>query len=416
MATSKPQAKDSKPLAETADGLRLQIDLLDQLLRAGRTEWALETLAEIRRLADVTGVSVVPVTQAEPAKPARRKWVPATPGQVKGVLNKLLASRPPVKSDGPIVVLSFNGHLLNEEKARTYLDAYVELFHRAHIVMVQESNVDALRIIAKACRYGLNASHRNTREQACGILFHPRFQWLGDAPVYHDYLLEVPGHPEFKVTLRPALQRRVKDMATGLIVDLTNFHGKSNVGGPDETRPIRAHQFGQLVEEFTRQLDKSPYQPRKRAGKEGGEGESEPKTSAFVDFSGEDLPLGALILGGDFNAPIENPATTETKPLVDFGMVRVPSTGNQWSYRYRENGGQFDGFFVRGFGDRKVTCWIPEFPETKFEQALYRDFTDHLPVFLDIAVEGAEAAVADASDSTADAVTQTAAATVESAQ
>lgn len=389
-------------LLASASGLRLQIDLLDQLIRADRLEWARETLITIKRLAEKeegAGTGASPGSGANSgagAKPGRRKWVPATPGQIKAVLNKMLASRPPVASDGPIVVMSFNGYLLNSDKAATYVEPLVELVKRAHIVLVQESNVDALRLVARAAHYGLNASHRNTREQACGILFHPRFQWLGKEPVYHDYLLEVPGHPEFKVTLRPALQRRVKDLASGMIFDLVNFHGKSNVGGPDETRPIRRHQFVQLVAELTRQLKKSPYEPRVLPEAKEGDKAGEKKASAFVDFSGEELPLGITILGGDFNAPIERDTTTEIEPLTEFGFARVPSTGNQWSYRFRTEGGQFDGFFTRGIDAARLSSWIPEFPETKLDQAIYRDFSDHLPVFLDITPEPAKAPAVDA--------------------
>ncbi len=398
--------------------LKPQITLLDACLAANRIDWANETVVTIRSIADkALGVplpsSAEGTGEAGTKTTARKRLPPPTPDQIAEVVRSMIGSQPLAGFDGPLVAVSFNGHHLKVDKAESMYVPILEIVKRAHIVMVQETNVDALRVIAKKAGYGLNVSHRNNREQANGILFHPRLQWLGDAPYYHDYLLEVPGHPEYKVTLRPALQRRVKDLVTGFVFDVLDWHGKSNVGGPDETRPIRRHQFEMLVEDLAKQLTTSPYKSRKvttasvpATGTEPGtaSGDSAPAAATpgtdaaggattdkvnprtvLIDPKEETAPLGAVLLGGDFNCPIQLATTTEIEPLVAAGLKLVPTTNGGWSYRYKTDGGQFDGFFARGFPEGSIsTCWIPAFPETKRDSYFYSIVSDHLPVFMTI--------------------------------
>ncbi|MGH7192262.1 MAG: hypothetical protein ACREJM_01870, partial [Candidatus Saccharimonadales bacterium] len=102
---------------------------------------------------------------------AKKIWVPPTPEQVNEVLLKAVGHLPPVTWKSPITFLSFNGRYLNEEKAVRLERPLTELFRRAHVICVQETTVDALRQIGRTIKYGLNASHRSSREQANGILF-----------------------------------------------------------------------------------------------------------------------------------------------------------------------------------------------------------------------------------------------------
>lgn len=415
-------------LSKSAVDIRTQLALLEACLAADKLGWAGETLAEIAKLANAgnplaqaivtsAGNASAGTTGGYPAKSgARRPWVPASPEQVKEVLLKMIGHRPLVTYGGPIVVCTFNGYLLDLEKAKRIIDPLLELVKRAHVVLFQETNIDALRYIAKAAGYGVNASHRNNREQACGILYHPRLEWLGSKPVYHDYLLEVPDHPEFRVTLRPALQQRVRDISSGFVFDVVDLHTKSNLGGPDQTRPIRRYSFEQMVAEFAKQTVKSPYKRRKEAtpaqaaedaaaatvtpgvdsagdnaaaqvvadGTTGGEASAK-KIRPTIDYSAAELPLGAVIIGGDFNAPLEKATTTEIEPLLNAGFRNEKTTDNRPSYRYRTESGQFDGFFTRGLDGLVAPLWIPEFPEGKRDLLFYqKDFSDHLPVFLEL--------------------------------
>ncbi len=419
-----------KQLLETAlASLKPQITLLDACLAANRIDWANETVVAIRAIADkALGVSL-PKVDAVEGKTTRKRLPPPTPEQIAEVVRSMIASQPLAGFDGPLVAISFNGHHLKVDKAESMIIPILEIVKRGHIVMVQETNVDALRLIAKKAGYGLNVSHRNNREQANGILFHPRLQWLGDAPYYHDYLLEVPGHPEYKVTLRPALQRRVKDLTSGFVFDVIDWHGKSNVGGPDETRPIRRHQFEMLVGDLDKQSTTSPYKSRKvttatvgadasaaATGSEAADGNAtagnaKPHT-VTIDPAEETAPLGALLLGGDFNCPIQLATTTEIEPLVAAGLKLVPTADGGWSYRYKTEGGQFDGFFARGFAEGAIsTCWIPAFPETKRDSYFYSIVSDHLPVFMTIQVPAkpAVAEAAPAADGTTNGATTAAA-------
>lgn len=401
-------------LAKTSGDLKTQLALLDACLQANRIPWAQETLAEIARLAAAGNPLAQAVVAAKggefdnetggPAKPGgRRPWVPASPEQVKEVVMKMIGERPLVTYEGNLIVCSFNGYLLTKDKATRILDSLVELVKRAHIVLFQETNIDALKIIAKAAGYGVCASHRNNREQACGMLLHPRLEYLGKKAVYHDYLLEVPGHPEFKHTLRPAIQQRVLDTVTGEYYDFVDVHTKSNVGGPEATRPIRKYSFEQMIEEFKRQASKSPYQRRKAptAGQAKAEAEDAAATAdgaakkvrPAVDYSMAELPTVRIIMGGDFNSALGRDTTTETQPLYDYGFVLEPVQDGRPSYQFRNESGQFDGFFTKGMEGRTSPCWIPAFPTLKRDLLFWtKDFSDHLPVFMEIIAPAKSAA------------------------
>lgn len=405
--SNSPEAETLRTwLSKSAGELRTQLALLDACIAANRTGWAQETLAEMGKLALAGNPLAQAVLAAQqgasdtaqapaPAKGKGRPWVPASPAQVKEVVLKMIGERPYVSYEGNLVVVSFNGYLLNVDKAKRILDSLVELVKRAHIVLFQETNIDALKVIAKAAGYGVCASHRNNREQACGMLLHPRLEYLGKKAVYHDYLLEVPGHPEFKYTLRPAIQQRVLDIVTGEVYDFVNVHTKSNLGGPDATRPIRKYSFEQMVEEFERQALKSPYQRRKAptAGQAKAEAASADATAGgaakqarpAVEYSAADLPTSKIIMGGDFNSALGRDTTTETEPLYAYGFKLEPVVDGRPSYQYRNESGQFDGFFTKGLEGRTAICWIPAFPTLKRDLLFWsKDFSDHLPVFMEI--------------------------------
>ena len=389
-------------LIKTAGDLKTKVTLLDACINDGKVDWANAVLAEIGKLAlggDPLAQAVVASNKGEfdnetgtVKKGGRRPWVPAKPEHVKEVVMKMIGERPLVTYEGNLVVVSFNGYLLTKDKATRILDSLVELVKRAHIVLFQETNIDALKVIAKAAGYGVCASHRNNREQACGMLLHPRLEYVGKKAVYHDYLLEVPGHPEFKYTLRPAIQQRVLDTVTGEVYDFVNVHTKSNVGGPDATRPIREFSNKQMVEEFKRQAEKTPYQRRKaptagqaKAEAAATEGGAAKKARPAVDYSVADLPTTTIIMGGDWNAALEKPTTTETQPLKDYGFKLEPVVDGRPSYQFRNESGQFDGFFTKGLEGRTVTCWIPAFPTGKRDLLYWtKDFSDHLPVFMEV--------------------------------
>lgn len=367
----------SKLLA-ALEAYKAQVALVESCIRAGRQTWALDTLKELPRYegelnallrsicypgslvsasALVLAAPTTLVSSSEPAKSAAagRVYTPPTPRQVMTALKKMFGHLPECTDQGDIVVVSFNGHLLDLAKAERLVEPLKWFISRGHIILFQETNRDALKFLSNETGYGLNVSHRNERGQAVGILFHPRIKWLND-PIYHDYLTDIPGHPEWKTTLRPAVQRRVRDLTSGLEFDVLDMHTKSNLGGPDETAPIRELQFSMLMTNLAEQ------------DKDGG--------------------LGRIIIGGDMNAPIDNPATTETLPLVKGGFILVPNPDHRSTYFFKgEAKGQFDGFYTRGFKEGELgQLWIPEPLDAKAEKWYYREFTDHLPAFFTIRV------------------------------
>ncbi|MBK7840158.1 MAG: hypothetical protein IPJ49_21255 [Candidatus Obscuribacter sp.] len=394
-----PVSNELKPQVQsTTDGalqqLKAQLALIESCLRAGRYSWALETVRELnsyglnleQTLADMvrpiaqpvllpseppapvvalakdgaekTGIDVAK-DESKPdavAPPAAKVWTPPSPEQVQRSLNKMFGHLSEASDDGDVVVISFNGHLLDLPKAQRLVEPLKWFIKRGHVVLFQETNRDALKYLSNETGYGLNVSHRNERGQAVGVLYHPRIEWLGQ-PYYHDYLTDIPGHPEWKTTLRPALQRQVRDRKSGKQWTFIDIHTKSNLGGPDETAPIRRLQFEMLVKDIARQ-------------------------------EADGTVFGATVIGGDMNAAINLPATTEIEPLIQAGFALVPNPENRSTYFYKgQPNGQFDGFFIRGFAAGDVSdVWIPLPLETKGERWFYSELTDHMPAFTTIKV------------------------------
>lgn len=373
----------------TLELYKAQLTLIESCLRAGRHSWALETLRELNvhgksleaalaELASGTSVSAVaaavmspPAVQSadgtaavvEPSTvpaPAKKVWTPPNAEQVQRALDKMFGHLPECGNEGDLVMVSFNGHLLDLPKAQRLVEPLKWFIKRGHIVFFQETNRDALKYLSNETGYGLNVSHRNERGQAVGILFHPRIKWLGQ-PYYHDYITDIPGHPEWKTTLRPALQRKVRDTTSGAEFTVIDIHPKSNLGGPDETRPVRRLQFEMFVADLIRQE------------KELGENQEPGKEVAF----------GPIILGGDMNTAIEKPESTEMEPLTQAGFVRVANPQGHATYFYKGvPSGQFDGFYTRGFEEGKVgDTWIPQPLEAKGERWFYSELSDHMPAF-----------------------------------
>jgi len=381
------------------ESVRAQLTLIESCVRAGRFSWALETAQSlaaligdlppaVQELLDASlrpqlsvqdagasvaggapldspvdtaadtgtavGATVVTENDGAPAE-VKKVWTPPSPGQVQRALEKMFGHRPVVDHCGPIKVCTFNGHFLTLEKVQ-YLKEQLKWFvQRSHIILFQETNRDALKYLSNETGYGLNVSHRNARGQAVGILFHPRIKWLG-SPIYHDYLTIIEGHPEWKDTLRPAVERRVQDLTSGFVVDFIDMHTKSNLGGADVTAPIRRLQFEMLVAHLA-ERDKSETNVIRR------------------------------ILAGDMNAAINKPETTEIEPLLKFGLKLVPNPDDRSTYFYKGVGsGQFDGFFTQGLEGKLSDLWIPEPLTTKGERWFYSEFSDHLPAFVDILV------------------------------
>lgn len=369
--------KTKETALTTLELYKAQLTLIESCLRAGRHSWALETLRELNvhgksleaALAELAagtsvGAVVASAVAAEtvvapsavsvvPAAP-KKVYTPPSAGQVQRALDKMFGHLPECGNEGDLVMVSFNGHLLDLPKAQRLVEPLKWFIKRGHIVFFQETNRDALKYLSNETGYGLNVSHRNERGQAVGILFHPRIKWLGQ-PYYHDYITDIPGHPEWKTTLRPALQRKVRDTTSGLEFTAIDVHPKSNLGGPDETRPVRRLQFEMFIADLIRQE------------KELGDG----------------VVFGPIVLAGDMNTAIEKPESTELEPLTQAGFVRVPNPQGHATYFYKGvPSGQFDGFYTRGFEEGKVDAtWIPLPLESKGERWFYSELSDHMPAF-----------------------------------
>jgi D-glycero-D-manno-heptose 1,7-bisphosphate phosphatase len=278
--------------------------------------------------------------QRAPRKP--RRVVP--PEEVVSAVVKMLSERPSADYRGSLKLTTLNGYHLQVDKAKRLVDSVMAVVLRSHLVFVQETNATAMAFLASVTGWKMNVSHRNSRGQAVGFLYHPRLEPVGDV-VYHDYLVKIDGRPEMEATLRPGVQRTVRDTRTDIVFTAINVHTKSNVGGPEATAPIRKEQMIKLVAEIERQG-----------------------------------LTGPIVIAGDFNAPVNANTTAEIEPLLAAGFKLIVSKDGRETYP----GGQFDAFFVRGFEDLPDDLWIPQFPEDKEERFAYREFSDHLPSMLQL--------------------------------
>ncbi len=270
-----------------------------------------------------------------------------TATQVAWQVLNLLAPRAMAERSGPLFLTTFNGYYLSGDKARLHIDSQKALLTRSHVVFYQETTSDAMRLLAESTGYEFDVSQRTVRQQAVGMLYHPRLVPIGPT-VYHDYLKDLPGHPELGSTMRPAVQRRLADRTTGFVFDAINLHLKSNVGGPAKTAPMRRMQIEMLVQELDRRK-----------------------------------VTGPLIIVGDFNAAVNESGIIEIEPLLQAGFTLVRASNGLQTYP----GGQFDAFFIRGFPEGMLgdgNLWIPEFPADKQDRATLKEFSDHLPSILSV--------------------------------
>ncbi|MBK9204295.1 MAG: hypothetical protein IPL73_18035 [Candidatus Obscuribacter sp.] len=177
------------PVQSTTDGalqqLKAQLALIESCLRAGRYSWALETVRELnsyglnleqtlarmvrpccrfcfRREAEApvvalakdgaekTGIDVAK-DESKPdavAPPAAKVWTPPSPEQVQRSLNKMFGHLSEASDDGDVVVISFNGHLLDLPKAQRLVEPLKWFIKRGHVVLFQETNRDALKYLS----------------------------------------------------------------------------------------------------------------------------------------------------------------------------------------------------------------------------------------------------------------------------
>ncbi len=145
---------------------------------------------------------------------------------------------------GNLVLGELNVEFGDAPKAKYFREAYVEILSHLHILAVEEVDSSWVDSMVQFMQQSTGVTYKgftsvaNTRNQAVGILIHPRLQVL-KGPIEYAEVGNVQGVPD----LRPAYRVDLKDTTTGVEFSVTVVHLKSMRGGPAATSAIRYKQL-----------------------------------------------------------------------------------------------------------------------------------------------------------------------------
>lgn len=166
------------------------------------------------------------------------------PQQVLAEVQKYYKGVPTASTKGNLVLGELNVEFGDASKAKYFREAYCEILSHVHSLAVEE--VDASWVTAMVgyiqqatgLAYQGFTSTANTRNQAVGILLHPRLKVV-NGPIEYMQVATVQGVPD----LRPAYRFDLLDTTTGVTFSQTVVHLKSMRGGPAATGAIRYKQL-----------------------------------------------------------------------------------------------------------------------------------------------------------------------------
>lgn len=229
------------------------------------------------------------------------------PQTVLAEVQKYYLGSPAAGMKGNLVLGELNVEFGDTSKAKYFRDAYVEIGSHLHTLAVEEVDagwVDAVASYlsqATGFQYQGFTSTANTRNQAVGIIVHPRLKVVA-GPIEYMQIATVQGIPD----LRPAFRVDLLDTTTGITFSQTVLHLKSMRGGPAATGAIRYKQLDIL---------------QKLLG---------PKYSGFVL--------------GDLNYKITDPTVTDGDPLKNAGyQLFMPND----TTATQAMGSRIDGWFFK---------------------------------------------------------------------
>lgn len=229
------------------------------------------------------------------------------PQVVLAEVQKYYKDVPTAGTKGNLVLGEFNVEFGDASKAKYFRDAYVEILSHVHTLAVEEVDASWVNAMvgyvnqATGLNYQGFTSTANTRNQAVGILIHPRLKVV-NGPTEYMQVATVQGIPD----LRPAFRVDLLDTTTGVTFSQTVVHLKSMRGGPAATGAVRYKQLDIL---------------QKLLG---------PNYSGFVV--------------GDLNYKLADPTVTDGDPLKKAGFqLFMPNDTTPT----QAMGSRIDGFFYK---------------------------------------------------------------------
>lgn len=259
------------------------------------------------------------------------------PAMVHAEVTQAVQHIPHAGNKGNLQVIEFNGEFLDDTKANYFKDSYIELFSRAHLVLLEEVAANGVSKLASLTGYAGYCSVENTRRQAVGFLVHPRLKVIG-SPISYNSVATVQGVPD----LRPAFRLDLEDTITKEKFSVVVLHLKSMRGGPKVSGVVRHKQFSLLVK------DLGP------------------------NFVG--------IVGGDLNYPLTDPTFQDGDPMYNDGYALVAKNDTQAT---QIMGSRIDGYFTKGLKVGVDYYYVVAFFANP---KLGRTFTDHGAVGIEVLV------------------------------
>lgn len=145
---------------------------------------------------------------------------------------------------GNLVLGELNVEFGDAAKAKYFRESFVEIVSHLHILAVEEVDSSWVDSMVQYVQQSTGVAYQgftsvaNTRNQAVGILIHPRLTVV-KGPTEYMEIATVQGVPD----LRPAYRVDLKDKTTGVEFSVTVVHLKSMRGGPAATSAIRYKQL-----------------------------------------------------------------------------------------------------------------------------------------------------------------------------
>ncbi len=166
------------------------------------------------------------------------------PQLVLAEVQKYYQGVPTAGSNGNLVLGELNIEFGDASKARYFREAYIEILSHVHSLAVIEVDASWVSSMAQYMSQATGVNYQgftstaNTRNQAVGILLHPRLKVV-KGPIEYMQVATVQGIPD----LRPAYRFDLLDTTTGVTFSQTVVHLKSMRGGPQATAAVRYKQL-----------------------------------------------------------------------------------------------------------------------------------------------------------------------------
>jgi len=289
----------------------------------------------------------------------------------KQVMAPYFAGMTPAGNTGNLMFGVQNALFGSKQKAQTYRDVWEMILAPHHIMMWTEISADFVKELGQAFGYGYWTSRANTRDQAVGIMAHPRLKKIA-GPFEYMSVATVQGIPD----LRPAFVVVFEDIWSGAIIKVMVNHLKSMRGGAKLTSPVRYQQCVEIVKNHGRAT--TGIKPALKNQQTRNTWRNQVFGRAILDHGTvtAEMPLcvleeserkldlqerikrGITVMGGDWNCTLDN--TTDVDPLIQAGYLLLNAGDNTPTHSM---GSRLDGLFAEKENNPSCDASVADGPD-----------------------------------------------------